>query len=67
MERFPLNLIREPTAFMNHNPGELYNNVFAFIVHPIEMHIFQVSQCIWDTADMCTHTHSSGRVGYKEI
>lgn len=42
MERFPLHLIREPTAFTNSNPGELYNNIFAFIVHPVEMHIFQV-------------------------
>lgn len=42
MERFPLHLIRDPTAFTNSNPGELYNNIFAFIVHPVEMHIFQV-------------------------
>ncbi|XP_021962658.1 epidermal growth factor receptor kinase substrate 8-like protein 1 isoform X2 [Folsomia candida] len=41
MERFPLPMIREPTAFTNSNPGELYNNIFAFIVHPVEMHIFQ--------------------------
>lgn len=43
MERFPLPMIREPTAFTNSNPGELYNNIFAFIVHPVEMHIFQVT------------------------
>ncbi|ODN06605.1 Epidermal growth factor receptor kinase substrate 8 [Orchesella cincta] len=41
MERFPLQLIRDPTAFTNTNPGELYNNIFAFTVHPVEMHIFQ--------------------------
>jgi len=43
MEKFPLHLIRDPTAFTNPNPGELYNNIFAFIVHPVEMHIFQVT------------------------
>ena len=42
MERFPLQLIRDPTAFTNPNPGELYNNIVAFVVHPTEMHIFQV-------------------------
>ncbi|CAG7731428.1 unnamed protein product [Allacma fusca] len=41
MERFPLQLIRDPTAFTNPNPGELYNNILAFVVHPTEMHIFQ--------------------------
>lgn len=50
MERFPLALIQEPTAFTSHDPMDLYNNILVFIVgssgnghnpYP-EMHIFQV-------------------------
>lgn len=51
MERFPLSLIQEPTAFTSNDPMDLYNNILVFIVgstgmghnpYP-EMHIFQVS------------------------
>ena len=48
MERFPVELIQEPTAFTSHDPLEIYNNILVFIVgeeRPIdshsEMHIFQ--------------------------
>lgn len=32
VERFPLGLIREPTAFTSNDPKELYNNILIFIV-----------------------------------
>lgn len=48
MERFPVELIQEPTAFTSHDPLEIYNNILVFIVgeeRPAdshsEMHIFQ--------------------------
>jgi len=51
MERFPVQLIREPTAFTSHDPMEIYNNILVFIVggeersqrsgSRSEMHIFQ--------------------------
>ncbi|XP_037091670.1 epidermal growth factor receptor kinase substrate 8-like [Pollicipes pollicipes] len=50
VERFPMQLIREPTAFTSNDPKELYNNIFIFIItedptrhsmNPPEMHIFQ--------------------------
>ena len=48
VERFPLNLIVEPTAFTSVDPKDLYNNIFIFVVgedplnrDPPEMHIFQ--------------------------
>lgn len=48
VERFPLNLIHEPTAFTSKDPKDLYNNIFIFVVgedpvhrDPPEMHIFQ--------------------------
>lgn len=49
MERFPVALIQEPTAFTSHDPMEIYNNILVFIVggdHErsgirSEMHIFQ--------------------------
>lgn len=51
MERFPVALIQEPTAFTSHDPMEIYNNILVFIVggdHErsgirSEMHIFQVT------------------------
>jgi epidermal growth factor receptor kinase substrate 8 len=52
MERFPVALIREPTAFMTRDPMEMYNNILVFIVGEepsqrlgsrSEMHIFQAS------------------------
>jgi hypothetical protein len=52
MERFPVALIQEPTAFTSHDPMEMYNNILVFIVGEerqerlgprSEMHIFQVS------------------------
>jgi hypothetical protein len=56
MERFPVALIQEPTAFTSHDPMEMYNNILVFIVGEeraerlgsrSEMHIFQASflQC----------------------
>lgn len=51
MERFPVALIQEPTAFTSHDPMEIYNNILVFIVGDeraerlgsrSEMHIFQV-------------------------
>lgn len=51
MERFPVHLIREPTAFTSRDPMEMYNNILVFIVGSeersqrsgsrSEMHIFQ--------------------------
>ncbi|XP_068216102.1 epidermal growth factor receptor kinase substrate 8-like isoform X2 [Palaemon carinicauda] len=50
VEKFPMELIREPTAFTSDDPKELYNNIFIFVVaedpkrnyqNPTEMHIFQ--------------------------
>ncbi|KAJ9583018.1 hypothetical protein L9F63_022634, partial [Diploptera punctata] len=50
MERFPVSLIQEPTAFTSHDPMEMYNNILVFIVGEeraerlgsrSEMHIFQ--------------------------
>lgn len=47
MERFPVQLIREPTAFTSRDPMEMYNNILVFIVggsgSRSEMHIFQAS------------------------
>lgn len=49
MERFPVALIQEPTAFTSNDPMEIYNNILVFIVGDektnnsrSEMHIFQV-------------------------
>jgi len=48
VERFPMILIHEPTAFTSKDPKDLYNNIFIFVVgedpvhhDPPEMHIFQ--------------------------
>ena len=49
MERFPIQLVREPTAFTSNDPKEIYNNILIYIVGarpeesptPAEMHIFQ--------------------------
>lgn len=51
MEKFPVALIQEPTAFTSHDPMEMYNNILVFIVGDepsqrngrSEMHIFQVA------------------------
>lgn len=54
MERFPVSLIQEPTAFTSNDPMEMYNNILVFIVGDdrperlgsrSEMHIFQVRNC----------------------
>ena len=56
MERFPLELVREPTAVTNRDPRDVYNNIILFTVHDdgqrggggggggptAEMHIFHV-------------------------
>jgi epidermal growth factor receptor kinase substrate 8 len=49
VERFPIHLVREPTAFTSNDPKEIYNNILIYIVGtrpeesptPAEMHIFQ--------------------------
>eukprot|EP00092_Neocalanus_flemingeri_P005176 GFUD01005568.1.p1 GENE.GFUD01005568.1~~GFUD01005568.1.p1 ORF type:complete len:611 (+),score=76.32 GFUD01005568.1:395-2227(+) len=49
VERFPVHLVREPTAFTSNDPKEMYNNIVIYIVghppeespSPNEMHIFQ--------------------------
>jgi len=49
VERFPINFVREPTAFTSNDPKEMYNNIVIYIVghsqddsmSPNEMHIFQ--------------------------
>ena len=49
VERFPIQLVREPTAFTSNDPKEIYNNILIYIVGPrpeesptpSEMHIFQ--------------------------
>lgn len=51
VERFPMSLISDPTAFTSDDPRELYNNILVFVVQddPVsggqpehaEMHIFQ--------------------------
>jgi epidermal growth factor receptor kinase substrate 8 len=49
VEKFPLGLVREPTAFTSSDPKEMYNNILIYIVGhpptespiPAEMHIFQ--------------------------
>merc|ERR1719400_2920704 len=49
VERFPIQLVREPTAFTSNDPKEIYNNILIYIVGarpeespiPAEMHIFQ--------------------------
>ncbi|XP_022235088.1 epidermal growth factor receptor kinase substrate 8-like, partial [Limulus polyphemus] len=53
VEKFPINLISDPTCFISNNPRDLYNNVLVFIVRENfkknsnlsgEMHIFQCPQ-----------------------
>ncbi|XP_057374617.1 epidermal growth factor receptor kinase substrate 8-like [Daphnia carinata] len=58
VERFPLNLIVEPTAFTSLDPKDLYNNIFIFVVgedplnrDPPEMHIFQ---CVGVSSELVT-------------
>ncbi|KAK2725043.1 epidermal growth factor receptor kinase substrate 8-like [Artemia franciscana] len=48
IEKFPIHLIRDPTAFTSSDPKEIYDNIYVFIVgedpvtqNPPEMHIFQ--------------------------
>ncbi len=50
VEKFPIQLVREPTAFTSNDPKEIYNNILIYIVGdhppresptPAEMHIFQ--------------------------
>ncbi|XP_034240088.1 epidermal growth factor receptor kinase substrate 8-like isoform X2 [Thrips palmi] len=48
MEKFPVALIQEPTAFTSNDPMDIYNNILVFIVGDektsnsrSEMHIFQ--------------------------
>ncbi|XP_055949243.1 epidermal growth factor receptor kinase substrate 8-like isoform X2 [Argiope bruennichi] len=53
VEKFPMNLISDPTAYTSEDPRELYNNILIFIVredpknknpNQSEMHIFQCSR-----------------------
>jgi len=50
MERFPISLVKEPTAFTSNDPMEIYNNILVFVVGQVdsrsEMHIFQVRENI---------------------
>lgn len=50
VERFPISLVQEPTAFVTNNPKEMYNNILLFTVQgdgkqknysPSDMHVFQ--------------------------
>ncbi len=51
VERFPIRLVRDPTAFTSNDPKEVYNNILIYVVghtslddpasSPAEMHIFQ--------------------------
>ena len=48
MERFPLSLISDPTAIVNEDRRDVYNNILLFTIMgdnyqrtPSEMHIFQ--------------------------
>ncbi|KAK2190672.1 hypothetical protein NP493_70g01038 [Ridgeia piscesae] len=72
MERFPLNLITDPTAIMNDDRRDVYNNILLFTISgdtyqhtPSEMHIFQckstTAQSIVD--DLRAAIHSSSRRG----
>jgi len=56
VERFPLSLVRNPTAFTSEDPKEIYDNIFIFVAdrdpsgaftENTEMHIFQ---CMEDSA-----------------
>ncbi|XP_035220990.1 epidermal growth factor receptor kinase substrate 8-like isoform X1 [Stegodyphus dumicola] len=53
VEKFPMNLISDPTAYTSDDPRELYNNILVFIVredpksknpNQSEMHIFQCAR-----------------------
>ncbi|XP_054715362.1 epidermal growth factor receptor kinase substrate 8-like [Uloborus diversus] len=53
VEKFPMNLISDPTAYTSDDPRELYNNILIFIVredpkskspNQSEMHIFQCAR-----------------------
>lgn len=50
MERFPISLVKEPTAFTSNDPMEIYNNILVFVVGQVdsrsEMHIFQVKTLV---------------------
>ena len=74
VERFPLDLVREPTAFTSNDPKELYNNILIYIVGhppeesptPAEMHIFQCNNVrardvVEDLKSYMAGGHGSGR------
>lgn len=51
VEKFPVNAIQDPTAFMSTEPMDMYNNILVFIIADssqsshspeMQMHIFQV-------------------------
>lgn len=53
VEKFPMELISDPTAYTSNDPRELYNNILIFIVredpknknsNQSEMHIFQCAR-----------------------
>lgn len=56
VERFPLQLVHDPAAFLSDDPAELYNNILVFTVvseavsgrSPTEMHLFH---CLRASAD----------------
>lgn len=57
MERFPISLVKEPTAFTSNDPMEIYNNILVFVVGQVdsrsEMHIFQVNHSLYITVVYC--------------
>lgn len=58
VEKFPMELISDPTAYTSNDPRELYNNILIFIVredpksknpNQSEMHIFQCARVFVST------------------
>jgi len=77
VERFPIQLVREPTAFTSTDPKELYNNILIYVVGarpeesptPAEMHIFQCvnvrsRDVVEDLKHYLNGTKSRGRGGH---
>ncbi|XP_076347209.1 epidermal growth factor receptor kinase substrate 8-like isoform X6 [Tachypleus tridentatus] len=76
VEKFPMNLISDPTDFTSRDPKELYNNIVIFIVigdpkhkdhNPSEMHIFQSLQVSAHdiVADMKLFMTGKWKPGYR--
>jgi len=74
VERFPLHLIRDPTAFTSNDPKEMYNNIVIYIVgrpeqeadRNSEMHIFQcVNVSARDVVEDLKSLKNGGRIRSK--